>query len=170
MASKIKAVIFDLGRVLIKVDFTRGLFRYRDSSGVKSDQELLDELFADEVFVDFNTGRISPRETFGLIKNKYKLPIDYPTFVQEWSNIFTPMAGMESLLRKVAENYPVGLLSDIDPLHWEYCRTNYTFLDIFKKPALSFEIGALKPAEICYKTAAANINMAIQSLFVYRRP
>ncbi len=156
---KTKAVIFDLGRVLIEVDFTRGLFQYRNPSGRKSDQEVLEELFSDPIFVDFNTGKISPEETYKLIKEKYSLPIDYKVFVREWSNIFAPMDGMEALLKEVAENFPVGLLSDIDPLHWAYCRKNYTFLNIFTRPALSFEIGALKPAKICYLTAARNVGI-----------
>jgi len=167
ISSNINAVIFDLGRVLIRVDFTRGLFRYRNPSGNKSDQEVLEELFADPIFIDFNTGRISPEQTYRAIVTKYRLSIDYQTFVQEWSNIFSPMDGMEDLLYKVARNYPVGLLSDIDPLHWEYCRTTYPFLKIFRKPALSFEIGALKPAEICYQTAALNLNIPIENcLFI----
>ena len=167
MPLNIRAVIFDLGRVLIKVDFTRGLFRYRNPSGDKSDQEVLEELFADPVFVDFNTGRITPQETFRLIKTKYNLPIDYPVFVAEWSNIFAPMEGMEKLLTDVAGKFPVGLLSDIDPLHWAYCQKHYPFLQVFKKPALSFEIGALKPAEICYKTAARNVSTAPENcLFI----
>ncbi len=167
MSSNIKAVIFDLGRVLIKVDFTRGLYRFRNPSGNKSDQDVLEELFADPVFIDFNTGRISPEQTYREIVKKYRLSIDYDTFVQEWSNIFSPMDGMEDLLHRIAKNYPVGLLSDIDPLHWKYCLTTYPFLKIFIKPALSFEIGALKPAEICYQTAASNLNIRIENcLFI----
>ena len=164
---KTRAVIFDLGRVLIEVDFTRGLFRYRNPSGQKSDQEVLEELFSDPVFVDFNTGKITPEETYQLVREKYGLPIDYEVFVREWSNIFAPMDGMEALLTEVARKFPVGLLSDIDPLHWAYCRKNFTFLSIFTRPALSFEIGALKPAEICYLTAARNIGMAPEAcLFI----
>jgi FMN phosphatase YigB (HAD superfamily) len=159
MKTEIRAVIFDLGRVLIDVDFTRGLFRYRESHENRNDQDLLEELFADQTFVDFNTGRITPEETFRSLRERYKLPVDYPTFVREWSNIFSPIEGMPSLLTEVATGYPVGLLSDIDPLHWEYCKTHFAFLEIFKKPALSFEIGALKPAGICYRTAAANIGV-----------
>jgi len=167
MKTEIRAVIFDLGRVLIDVDFTRGLFRYRRPEDSRNDQDLLEELFADQTFVDFNTGRITPEEAFRSFRDRYKLPVDYPAFVREWSGIFSPIEGMPSLLAEVAARYPVGLLSDIDPLHWEYCRTHFSFLKIFKKPALSFEIGALKPAGICYQTAAVNIGATPEScLFI----
>lgn len=159
MKAEIEAVIFDLGRVLIDVDFTKGLFRYRKSVDGRNDQDLLEELFADQTFVDFNTGRITPEEAFRSLRDRYKLPVNYPTFVSEWSNIFLPIEGIPSLLSEVAAAYPVGLLSDIDPLHWEYCKKHFPFLKIFERPALSFEIGALKPALISYQTAAANVGV-----------
>ena len=155
MKAEIEAVIFDLGRVLIDVDFTKGLFRYRKSVDGRNDQDLLEELFADQTFVDFNTGRITPEEAFRSLRDRYKLPVNYPTFVSEWSNIFLPIEGIPSLLSEVAAAYPVGLLSDIDPLHWEYCKKHFPFLKIFERPALSFEIGALKPALISYQGAPA---------------
>lgn len=153
---KVETVIFDLGRVLITVDFTRGLFKYYKRDAGSSDEEVLAELFHDPVFVGFNSGELSPHQVYHTLTEKYALPVSYDRFTHEWCDIFGPMDGMDSFVKQVSQSYQVGLLSDIDPLHWAYCRENFQFLSLFEKPALSFEIGALKPDPRCYMAAARN--------------
>jgi len=154
--SKIKSVIFDLGRVLVKVDFTRGLFRFITSHESKSDQEILNRIFKDEIFIAFSTGKLEPSQLYQLIHTKYHLDLPYESFVQEWCDIFAPMDGMEELVRELAEQYPLGLLSDTDPLHWPYCLQKFSFLKLFNRPTLSYETGLLKPDPQCYHLAAKN--------------
>ena len=163
----IKAVIFDLGRVLIQVDFTRGLLKYYQRNDNSSDEDILDEVFKDKMFIDFNTGKIDPQQVYQNIEDKYALALSYEQFTYEWCNIFAPMQGMPAIVDRVSKKYKIGLLSDIDPLHWQYCQQNFPVLKNFKKPALSFEIGALKPDPICYQSASENINTELQNcLFI----
>jgi putative hydrolase of the HAD superfamily len=163
----IKAVIFDLGRVLVRLDFTRGLFRYYKKDEDTSVEEVIEELYRDKLFVDFNTGRIGANELYRRIVDIYQLNLNYDQFVYEWCNIFAPMPGMPEIVKRVSKKYPIGLLSDIDPLHWQYCRENFSFLSYFKNPALSFEIGALKPDPVCFLKAAENMKVdPVHCLFI----
>jgi FMN phosphatase YigB (HAD superfamily) len=163
----IQAVVFDLGRVLIQVDFTSGLFKYYQGNQESSDEEILEELFKDKVFIDFNTGKIDAQQVYKSIEDKYGLALSYEQFTYEWCNIFAPMQGMPAIVDRVLKKYKIGLLSDIDPLHWQYCQQNFPVLKNFKKPALSFEIGALKPDPICYQRASEYINTEVQNcLFI----
>lgn len=163
----VKAVIFDLGRVLIQVDFTSGLFKYYQRNQESSDEEILEELFKDKIFIDFNTGKIDAQQVYKNIEDKYSLALSYEQFTYEWCNIFAPIQGMPAIVKRVSKKYKIGLLSDIDPLHWQYCQQNFPLLINFKKPALSFEIGALKPDPICYQRASENINTEPQNcLFI----
>ena len=152
---KVQAVIFDLGRVLVKVDFTRGLFKYYKRDQNSTDTEVLEKLFKDQIFIDFNTGKISPQQVYRKLVAKYQLHLDFEQFVYEWCDIFESMEGMAELVQRVSQKYKIGLLSDIDPLHWAYCINNFEFLKVFTRPALSYQIGALKPDLLCYQTAAA---------------
>ena len=154
--NKVETVIFDLGRVLITVDFTGGLFKYYKRNAGSTEEEVLAELFHDPVFIGFNSGKLSPQEVYLALTQKYGLPVSFDQFSHEWCDIFSPMDGMDSFVGRVAQSYKVGLLSDIDPLHWAYCRENFPFLSLFEKPGLSFEIGALKPDPRCYIAAAKN--------------
>jgi putative hydrolase of the HAD superfamily len=150
----IKAMIFDLGRVLIRVDFTAGLFKYYQKSEESSDEEILQELFKDKIFIGFNTGKIDAQQVYQSIQDKYGLDLSYDKFTSEWCNIFAPMPGMRSIVERVSKKFILGLLSDIDPLHWQFCQKNFPVLKNFIKPALSYQIGALKPDPLCYQRAA----------------
>jgi putative hydrolase of the HAD superfamily len=165
--NRVKAVIFDLGRVLIQVDFTAGLFKYYQRSDDSSDEQILEELFKDPVFIAFNTGKITGQQVYEKIVEKYNLELSYDQFRFEWSNIFAPMPGMESLAYRVCSKLPCGLLSDIDPLHWAFCLKNFPVVRNFRNPSLSFDIGALKPDPRCYQHAAHNVQTDISNcLFI----
>ena len=152
------AIIFDLGRVLVDIDFTRGLFKYYQNNLFERKTEIIERIFKDDLFIAFTTGRISPQELYKALTHRYNIQLEYNQFVQEWCDIFSPMDGMETLVREIAVRYPVGLLSDTDPLHWNYCLHAFPYLRIFNHPTLSYQIGALKPNPVCYVTAAKNVN------------
>ena len=154
----IKAVIFDLGRVLIDVDLKRGIIGHLSGSKNKDDQEIISEVFQNDLFILFSTGKISPEEIYYAMTERYQFDFTYESFVSVWCDIFSPIEGMERVVEKLGKEYPLGLLSDTDPLHWNYVLKSYPFLRQFKSPVLSYEIGALKPAPVCYDLAAKSVN------------
>lgn len=163
---EIKAIIFDLGKVLVDVNFNKGIFGLFTNHASNTPQAI-HQLYQQALFRDYNCGRISGAEFYEAVNKKFKLGLKYPEFVDKWCAVFEPMPGMEELVKQVARNYKVGLLSDTDPLHWHYCLDNFPVLKIFSKPALSYEIGQLKPAAKCYLSAVRNIGLEpAQCLFI----
>jgi len=165
--TKIKAVIFDLGRVLVNVDLTRGLYRYAGIEPDGNDVQVMEKFFKDPLFIGFGTGKLKPQDFHKEICKRMGIEMDYETFKRVWCDVFDPMDDIESLFGKVAERYPVGLLSDLDPLHWEYLQPRLPFLKKIKKPTLSFETGVLKPHPDSYRIAAQNVGKEAQNcLFI----
>jgi glucose-1-phosphatase len=164
---KIKAIIFDLGRVLIDVEFT-GLFKKYLNPGTGPDFSFtLEEVMHLDWFVANSTGKTSDGEFYKSLKEIYKMELSLDGFKKEWSSIFRPVQGMEAFVKRTAEKYPVGLLSDTDPIHWSYLLKNYPYLNMFKEPILSFEIGVMKPARECYERAANSVSTPIENcLFI----
>jgi HAD superfamily hydrolase (TIGR01509 family) len=72
------------------------------------------------------------------------------------------MQGMAELVTELAARYSLGILSDTDPLHWQYCRQQYSFLRLFAEPTLSFQTGFLKPDPRCYRLAAENTGTSVE--------
>ncbi len=155
--NNIDAVIFDLGRVIVDIDFSRSLFRlFRDFE--QPSESILQQLMADDLINRYNTGRIQPQEFYEAVKQKFDLDIDFSEFKNLWCDIFSPMPGMEPLIRELEGKIKLGVFSNTDPLHWQHiCNTN-PIMDVFPQPTLSFEIGLQKPALESYRIAAANVD------------
>jgi len=159
---KIEAVIFDLGRVLVGVDFS-GLFsKYLDSSVHSGFSLDLESVMKNPWFQKHSTGKATFEEFHKNICKNYELAISPDDFKKEWCSIFNPIPGMQELVLNTAQIMPVGLLSDTDPVHWEFLLNTYPFLKIFKKPVLSFNTGFLKPEAICYIKAAESVETPLE--------
>ena len=154
--NNIEAVIFDLGRVLVAIDdtlLTERLFHGLDTT---DSRQLARQTMADPAMVEFNTGRIGPETFYEKMRQTYRWDLDFDAFRSLWCRIFYPMEGMENLIRQLHKRVKLGLLSDTDPLHWHYIITTWPWLAIFEKPALSFQLGVMKPDPAIYLTAAEN--------------
>jgi HAD superfamily hydrolase (TIGR01509 family) len=160
----IKAVIFDLGKVLVDLDTTRGIFdllNHRPKIGKKTGIQLLRE---GDLFGMYNAGRLSPQQFYKELCRRCGIEISFDEFVNLWCDVFKPMEGMEELLGELYAGYTtLGLLSDTDPLHWAYLRRNYPMLEMIPKPTLSFETGYRKPSAESFLAAARNVGIAAEN-------
>ena len=153
----ITAVIFDLGRVLVDIDLSAVTDIFSGLTG-KDPGSIAQGMLSDPLMVEYNSGRIGPETFHRQLCDKYDLSVDYPRFKKLWCGIFKPMNGMEELVKATGERFTLGLLSDTDPLHWNFLLSEYPFLEMFSEPALSFEIGCMKPAAEIYLKAAENVS------------
>ena len=165
--NEIKAIIFDLGNVLIKVDFERMLINQMKDQLGSTAQEVMETAYNDDLFRKFCTGKISPASFHQKLSAKFNLNMSYEIFKVKWCDIFEPIGGMPELLSELSKNYKIGLLSDTDPIHWQYVLNKYQFLQSIKNPTLSFEAGYMKPSPELYRMASENTKCKIREcLFI----
>ncbi|MBN2064832.1 MAG: HAD family phosphatase [Sedimentisphaerales bacterium] len=150
--NKIEAIIFDLGRVLIDVFPERGIFGLICPDMV-NEQEKLAAIMSDPAIELHNCGKIDSKELYRRINHNLSLDLSFNEFKTRWCNIFGPIPAMGKLLHELKGRYKLGLLSDTDPLHWEYARREYEYLSVFNNPGLSFNIGCCKPSVKSYLSA-----------------
>ncbi|MHC4883784.1 MAG: HAD family hydrolase [Planctomycetota bacterium] len=161
----IQTVIFDLGRVAVNIDFSQGLFRHLTAAPDESGDEVIARLCKNPLFIEYNSGRLSPEDFHRQVMDLTGLTLEFDAFRESWCNIFTMSEAMETLIREVSELCPIGVLSDTDPLHWEYLRTTFPVLQAAETPTLSFEVGAMKPAPEIYAAAVANQGVPAEACF-----
>jgi len=162
--ARIEAVIFDLGRVIVEIDFTRSLFRlFQDFE--QPSQDFIQQLMEDDLIHRYNTGQIQPWEFYEAVKEKFKLEIGFEEFKDLWCDIFLPMPGMEELIRELEGKVKLGVFSNTDPLHWHHIYDTNPIMEIFTRPTLSFEIGMQKPAAESYRYAARNVDTPVGNCF-----
>jgi len=147
-----KAVIFDLGRVLVDFDFQRG---YRALEGLcrYPAAEIPGRIFPTGLVRRFETGLIEPRDFYAQFSELLGLTIDYSRFCEIWSCVFTEALLPESLLESLAARYRLVLLSNTNAIHFEAIRAGYPHLRHFHQLVLSYEVKAMKPQPEIYRAA-----------------
>lgn len=157
---KIEALIFDLGRVLVDVDLTRGIFKYTLQGKSPSEKEVLDTLMTDTYYQEYACGRVSARQFHQKFCNTLNLSLDFESFKAAWNDVFKTIPGMQEMVIQLKKKYKIGLLSDIGPLHWEHLNKILPVLKQINQPILSYKIGYLKPHREAYLLAAKSVEAA----------
>ncbi|HUU02318.1 MAG TPA: HAD-IA family hydrolase [Myxococcota bacterium] len=156
---KPEAVIFDLGRVLVGVDVSRGLWKRLLATLEKQNSATPAGRAWRETYSLFATGQMPPGEFHTRVCRLLGQEMPYPDFVGQWCDVFYDLQGAQETLRAVAAQLPTGLLSDTDPLHWRHEIDRNSWLSLIERPTLSFETGVLKPAREAYRAAARNVGV-----------
>jgi putative hydrolase of the HAD superfamily len=144
------AIALDLGNVLVRVDhlrFCAGLAEFLPLSSL----EVYQAVFDSDLEPGYDTGRLSSREFYRMVMGHLGLDLPYPLFCRLWSDIFDPMEGMEEPVARLADRYPLYLLSNTNPLHFHYIRKNFPILRHIRHMVLSFEVGSRKPEPGIYQ-------------------
>lgn len=151
---RIKAIIFDLGNVLIDFDHrlaAEKLCKFTD----KTVEEMFDLFFDSELTALFEEGKISGLQFFSRVKEMLNLRLGYDEFVPIWNQIFfftEKNLTVYNLACNLKNRYKIALLSNINILHFEYVKKTLPVLNTFQM-ITSFELGLRKPQSQIYQKA-----------------
>jgi len=152
---KLRAVIFDIGRVLIRVDIQR--VKSALAQGLPfTPEELWSAIEKDPRWPDWQEGRMSPRDWHLHLCKRFNLPLDFEQFKNVWNSALDPdPIHKTSLFAGLAKSYRLGLLSNTDPIHVEKLESTYDFFAYFPQPVRTYScsVGASKPEPLIYRQA-----------------
>ena len=153
----IKAVFFDLGKVLLSFDHENIIKRLL--SKADADGNMKTALFTflfdarSGLCNIYDEGLISSVDFYREINSRFPLNASYEEFTGLWNNIFTENKDVSALMGEVRKRTPVYLLSNVNELHWEFCREKFACLRGMDGWALSYEIKSKKPKAAIYRAA-----------------
>lgn len=167
LSPQIKAVISDLGGVLIDVDKDNMCAQMAKHSSL-SKEEISAQFSAVLVSgreMGFSKGLIDRESFFEKMSRELKLDgLSFDGFNKIYSDRFTRKEDSIALLRKLAGRYPIAMLSNTNELHYEYwARLLGDDLKLFKFLVLSFEVHLAKPDPEIYAVAAKKLGVDAQS-------
>ncbi len=152
---KLRAVIFDIGRVLIRVDIQR--VKSALAQGLPlSPEELWSAIEKDPRWPDWQEGRMSPRDWHLHLCKRFNLSLDFEQFKNVWNSALDPNPIHKvSLFAGLSKHYRMGLLSNTDPIHVEKLESTYDFFAYFPKSVRTYScsVGASKPEPLIYREA-----------------
>jgi glucose-1-phosphatase len=162
-----RAVIFDVGRVIIRVDLSRSMGRLGQRDGL-THLEVLRELEADPRWSDWQEGRITPRDWHAHLAQKLQFSYDFDEFCSIWNGVLAPGPILpDELFERLGKRCNLGLLSNTDPLHVAHFEASYSFPRYFPVRVYSCRVGSSKPGPAIFHHALREVGAVPEdSLFI----
>ena len=151
--AKFRAIIFDIGRVLIRVDVSRAMDGLA-SGLLLTPQEAWSAIEKDPRWLDWQEGRISPRDWHLHLSKRLGSSLTFEQFSEVWNRALDPNPiHAESFFENLSKNYRLALLSNTDPIHMSNEEARFSFFRFFPIRIYSYRVGASKPDPLIYREA-----------------
>jgi putative hydrolase of the HAD superfamily len=174
MHNKIRNIIFDLGGVLLDIDFkkTRDAFI---ASGVNDFDAYFQQSFSNPLFADLEKGLINPIDFFEAFRNEAAVPITDEIIINNWNALLGDFRKNSlTYIASLKKDYRVFLFSNTNIIHFEAFMILFEqqigvghFHDYFEKAYYSHEMNLRKPDVESFEFIIRENNLdAEETLFV----
>ena len=147
----IKAVVFDLGKVLVDFDYglaARTLAR-QSTQPAEAIRTIIDQ---SPLLFRYEGGGMTTEEFFGEVKLQIGFSGTFTEFAAAFGDIFTEMPAMTRLHAELrARGVPTFILSNTNDIAVGHIRRNFPFFAGFTDYIFSYKHAALKPHARIYK-------------------
>jgi FMN phosphatase YigB (HAD superfamily) len=172
-----KFLYFDLGNVLLSFSHARMCEQMAAVAGVSA-EAVRDALFGDNDAKSaqwrYEAGHLTTEEFFNYLCGRITTRPDRGQIEMAACDIFEPIEPMMKLVRRLAAaGNRLGILSNTNPLQWEYI-TDGRFPDLatigqpgslFEFAVLSYEAGSMKPDRHIYDVAIEQAGCLASEIF-----
>jgi glucose-1-phosphatase len=141
------ALLFDLGRVVLDIDFSKAVACWAGHAGCTSQSIIARYARDSEAFRLHEMGKISDAAYFDSLRRSLGIAISDAQFLEGWNAIFAgAMPDIAKLLPRAARHMPLYVFSNTNRPHVEYFSKEYAdLLGHFRELYLSSSIGLRKP-------------------------
>jgi putative hydrolase of the HAD superfamily len=149
--SSVDVLLFDLGRVVLDINFDSVMANWAGHAGCEPD-DLARRFVVDDSFRHHEIGRIDDAAFFASLRQSLGIGITDAQFLEGWNSIFAgEMPGIAPLLANAAKRMPLYAFSNTNPAHIAHFSAAYAdVLSHFREIFLSSSIGLRKPDAEAY--------------------
>ena len=166
--NRIEALLFDLGGVLIELDWDRVFEHWASCCG--ADAAALRARFSfDEPYERHEVGEISAREYFQALRGSLGIDIPNDEFRAGWERVFAgPVQPTLDLVRRVDPAMPLYIFSNTNAAHHAAWAHDYAeALRIFRRAFTSHELGLRKPRRAAFERVAREIGVPTERILFF---
>ena len=163
---KIENIIFDLGGVLLDIDYnlTRSAF---EKLGVARFDEMYSQANADQLFQKLETGHITENDFYKELRHSTCLDLSDDKIRVAWNSMLLSFReGSLHFLEEMSKSHKIFLLSNTNFIHLNAFRKTFykkerkhPFEEYFDKAFYSCEIGLRKPDAVCFDWVINDLNI-----------
>lgn len=148
-----KAILFDIGRVLVRVDVAAALSGLSAGS-TASPKEVWAAIQSHPRWRDWQEGRLTAREWHFQFGQRFGSTLGFDSFRDAWNRALLPDPVLpDALLQQLSSRFRLAVVSNTDPLHVAHLEMNFPVLGYFPVRIYSCGVGACKPNPLIYKEA-----------------
>jgi glucose-1-phosphatase len=173
--SAFDALLFDLGGVVIDIDFRRAIARWAEASS--TDAALLQPRLAGlqarvsggEVYRRHETGKLTDEAFFDSLRAALEIDIADADLLDGWNAIFVgEIFGISGLLAAAAARLPLYAFSNSNPAHQAYFSRRFaSALSHFKQVFVSSDVGLRKPDAEAFQFVIRAINVPAERILFF---
>jgi len=148
---KVKAIVFDLGKVLVDFDYGIGASKLSIQSKASADEirALIDQ---SPLLFRYESAQMTTPQFFDEVRRQIGFRGAFTEFANSFADIFTEITAMTRLHAEVrALGLPSFILSNTNEIAIAHVRKNFPFFANFTGYVFSYEHAVLKPHERIYE-------------------
>ena len=165
MDKKIRNIVFDLGGVLVDLDF-KAAINGLQKAGFANVKEQLQAFDRDGIFQKFELGEMTAEEFRTAIRENSSVELTDEEVDALWNAMLleVPREKLELILH-LRGKYMVYLLSNTNSIHWDYvCKNAFNYRgfrvnDYFEETFLSYEMHLAKPDKAIFEKVLQDANL-----------
>jgi HAD superfamily hydrolase (TIGR01509 family) len=152
-SKKFRAIIFDIGRVLVRLDIAGAMGGLAGMISL-TPQETWAAIEHDPRWRDWQEGRMSPRDWQLHICRRLGVNLTFEQFSEIWNRVLDPTPLLDgAFLESLSKRYCLAMLSNTDPIHVAELEKRFDFFRFFKHRIYSCVVGASKPSPLIFRAA-----------------
>ena len=152
----ISALVFDLGNVLIEIDFMRCV-QYWSGSANMSPGRIVAQFRMDQHYKAFERGRMSPQAYYAKLRGQLGLDLSDHEMTIGWNRIIgEEKPGVMASILALKPHFPLYVMTNTNPVHArEWAARHRELLQHFDHLFVSSAMGCRKPEAEAYQQVVA---------------
>ncbi|HEY0330179.1 MAG TPA: HAD family phosphatase [Rhodopseudomonas sp.] len=162
------ALLFDLGRVVLEIDFDRALASWARDAGC-APAELRGRWVANDAYRRHERGEIDDAAFFAALRGLLGVALTDAQWLAGWNALLVgEMPGIAALLARAAKRLPLYAFSNTNPAHVaHFSQAHAALLGQFRRVFVSSTIGMRKPELAAYDHVIAEIGVPAQRIVFF---
>ena len=167
--SDVRALVFDLGNVLVEIDFSRVLSVWAGYAGLEIEELSPRFSLQNKYHERFERGEISSLDFFKGMRESLRIDITDEQFLEGWNSVFVgEVEGIYDAVTLASNQYPLYVFSNTNAPHqiiWrDLCPK---LLSKFQNIFVSCELGWRKPEKEAFYAVAKAIGKPIHQILFF---
>ena len=168
MTDPVHALLFDLGGVILEIDFNRVFQIWSAHAGLPA-PVIRSRFCFDACYESHERGQITASAYFESLRASLGIRLSDEQFTEGWNAIFRgEVPGVAELLRQSKELLPLYVFSNSNPTHHAYWASEFAdTLGNFKEVFVSCDLGRRKPEPEAFAAVASAIGAPFENLLFF---